>query len=97
VLPGKSVRGRLGDATFPRSGNSRLVGAVRGMALLALGILWVMDDLSATATYMTALTFGWRLLIGAGSVKGASKEPAGVRVEASTRVPVKPRSVVHPR
>lgn len=96
MLLGKSDHGPLA-AAFPRSGNSRLGGALRGMALVALGILWVMDDLSATATYMTALTFGWLLLIGAGSLKRGSKEPVRVPVEARIRAPVKSRSVSHTR
>jgi hypothetical protein len=60
------------------------------VALIALGILWVMDDLSAKGTYVTALTFGWLLLLGAGSVKRGPKERARFPVAARIRVAVEP-------
>jgi uncharacterized membrane protein HdeD (DUF308 family) len=83
MLPGKFTSRRLG-AGFERLRDTWAGGAVRGMALIALGIVWLIDDVSATAAYVTVLTLGWLLLMGAGAVNGRSREAVKVPVESHT-------------
>ena len=48
---------------------------MRGLALIALGIVWLMDDVSATTAYVTVLTLGWLLLKGAAAAFGNATAP----------------------
>jgi hypothetical protein len=46
------------------------------IALIALGVLCLVNETTATATCVTALSLGWLLLVGALTVKRGSNQPS---------------------
>jgi hypothetical protein len=52
---------------------SRIVG--HGIAFIALGVIWLMDEASAVATCVAPLILGGLLLAGAAVAKRSAKEP----------------------
>jgi hypothetical protein len=89
----KSLGASLAAARLHLSHDSRGRLVVRGIALIALGIVWFMDDVTSTATYVTVLTLGWLLLIGALTARRGTTEPSKclVRCEPVRVHPVRRR------
>jgi hypothetical protein len=65
--------------------------SMRGIALVALGALCLVDEATATATYIATLPLGWLLvLLGVLTVRRNSHQPSKCLVNVT---PVRPHSL----
>jgi hypothetical protein len=73
--------GRLLAARFERvhGSSSRIAG--HGIALIALGVIWLMGGASTVATCLAPLTLGGLLLAGVAVARRILNEPCKCRVE----------------
>jgi hypothetical protein len=76
-----SINRTLAVRFYRIAGSSHGYFATGGMALLALGVVGLMDEATAAATLAAAFTLGGLLLAAAAVITRNSNEPCKCRVE----------------